>query len=71
MVSNILGILLCGFYAHLPLATSKSNVDESAGVCYSLLRTALGGLLLLLRLNLPNDIRQQLFWNVANLNPSI
>jgi hypothetical protein len=37
---------------NLPLATGESNVHETAGVCDSLLRSALGGLLLLLRLNL-------------------
>ncbi len=37
---------------NLPLATGESNVNESAGVCDSLLRAALGGLFLLLRLNL-------------------
>lgn len=37
---------------NLPLATGERNVHESAGVCDSLLRAALGGLLLLLRLNL-------------------
>ncbi len=40
------------FYAHLPLATSESNINESAGICDSLLRAPLGSLLLLLRLNL-------------------
>jgi len=37
---------------HLPLSTSQSDVDESAGILYSLLGTTLGGLLLLLWLNL-------------------
>jgi hypothetical protein len=37
---------------HLPLASSHGDVDESAGVCDSLLRTALGRLLLLLWLDL-------------------
>jgi len=37
---------------HLPLSTSHRDVHESSSVCYSLLRAALGGLLLLLRLNL-------------------
>ena len=37
---------------NLPLATGESDVYESAGVCDSLLGAALGGLLLLLRLNL-------------------
>ena len=37
---------------NLPLATSESNVNESAGVCDSLLSASLGGLLLLLGLNL-------------------
>jgi hypothetical protein len=40
--------------AHLPLATSESNIDKSAGVCDSLLRATFGGLLLFLWLNLPN-----------------
>ena len=37
---------------YLPLATGESDVHETAGVCDSLLRAALGGLLLLLWLNL-------------------
>jgi hypothetical protein len=37
---------------NLPLTTGERNVHKSAGVCDSLLRAALGGLLLLLRLNL-------------------
>ena len=37
---------------HLSLATGQGNVDEAAGVCDALLGTALGGLLLLLGLNL-------------------
>ncbi len=37
---------------NLPLATGESNVYESAGVCDTLLSAALGGLLLLLGLNL-------------------
>ena len=41
-----------GILAHLSLATSHGNVDESASIRDSLLRTALGRLLLLLRLNL-------------------
>jgi hypothetical protein len=36
----------------LPLATGHGDVDEAAGVSESLLRAALGGLLLLLGLNL-------------------
>lgn len=36
----------------LPLATGHGDVDETAGVCEPLLRAALGGLLLLLGLNL-------------------
>lgn len=36
----------------LSLATSQSDVDETAGVCESLLRAALGGLGLLLFLDL-------------------
>ena len=36
----------------LPLATSHGDVDEAAGVSEPLLRAALGGLLLLLGLNL-------------------
>jgi hypothetical protein len=42
--------------ADLPLATCKSDVYESAGVCYSFLRATFGGLLLLLWLNLSYDI---------------
>ena len=38
--------------AYLALATGEGDVDESAGVCEPLLRTALGELLLLLGLNL-------------------
>ena len=41
--------MLC---AHLSLATGHGDVDEAAGVCDSLLCAALGGLLLLLGLNL-------------------
>ena len=37
---------------NLPLATGESNVHETAGICDALLRATLGGLLLLLRLNL-------------------
>ena len=37
---------------NLPLPTCHSNVDEATGVGYPLLRTALGGLLLLLWLHL-------------------
>ena len=36
----------------LALATRHRNIDESSGICDSLLGAALGGLLLLLRLNL-------------------
>jgi len=44
---------LCGWVGvHLPLATGESDIHESAGVCDTLLRATLGGLLLLLRLNL-------------------
>lgn len=43
---------LCTVDAYLPLATSQSNVHETAGICDSLLRATLGGLLLLLGLNL-------------------
>lgn len=39
-------------YPYLSLATSHCNVDESSDVCHSLLRTSLGLLLLLLRLDL-------------------
>ena len=38
--------------AHLSLATGHGDVHETAGVCDSLLCAALGGLLLLLGLNL-------------------
>ena len=37
---------------HLSLATGEGDVDETAGVCEPLLGAALGGLLLLLGLNL-------------------
>ncbi len=37
---------------NLPLASGKRDIHESASICYSLLGTALGGLLLLLRFNL-------------------
>ena len=37
---------------YLPLSTGKGDVDETAGVEKSLAGTALGGLLLLLGLNL-------------------
>lgn len=37
---------------NLPLATGEGDVYETAGVCDSLLCATLGGLLLLLRLNL-------------------
>jgi hypothetical protein len=46
------GNLRAGVGVHLALATSKSNVDETAGVCKSLLRAALRSLLLLLLLDL-------------------
>lgn len=36
----------------LALATRHCNIDESSGICDSLLGTTLGGLLLLLGLNL-------------------
>lgn len=39
----------------LPLATGHGDVDEAAGVSEPLLRAALGGLLLLLGLNLLSD----------------
>jgi hypothetical protein len=45
---------------HLPLSTSHGDVDESAGISYPLLGAALGGLLLLLGLNLC-DISLALF----------
>lgn len=38
--------------SYLALASGEGDVDETAGVCESLLRAALGGLLLLLGLNL-------------------
>jgi hypothetical protein len=38
--------------AYLSLATSQGDVNETAGVCETLLRTTLGGLLLLLLLDL-------------------
>jgi len=44
--------LCSGVGVHLPLASGEGDVNESASVLYSLLRTALRGLLLLLRLNL-------------------
>jgi hypothetical protein len=37
---------------HLPLSTGHGDVDESAGISYPLLGASLGGLLLLLGLNL-------------------
>lgn len=40
----------------LPLATGHGDVDEAAGVSEPLLRAALGGLLLLLGLNLLSDV---------------
>ncbi len=46
---------------NLPLATGEGNVHETAGVCDSLLRAALGGLLLLLGLNLLISIHQHSF----------
>ena len=46
----------CNLYhgpkTHLSLATRHRDVHKSSGVCYSLLGSALGRLLLLLRLNL-------------------
>lgn len=44
---------------YLPLASGHGDVDEAAGVSDSLLGTALGGLLLLLGLNLYSKIRQR------------
>jgi hypothetical protein len=44
--------LSAGVGVHLSLAASEGNVDETASVLDALLRTTLGGLLLLLRLNL-------------------
>ena len=44
--------VLCVALTDLPLATGHGDVDETAGVCDPLLRAALGGLLLLLGLNL-------------------
>ena len=41
-----------GDVSYLPLASGHCDINESAGVCYSLLRPALGSLLLLLWLNL-------------------
>lgn len=43
------------YLAHLPLATGQGDVDESSGVLVALESTTLGGLGLLLRLNLWND----------------
>lgn len=37
---------------YLSLATGQCDVDESSSVCYPLLRTAFGGLLLLLGFDL-------------------
>jgi len=42
----------CGLESYLSLSTSHGDVDETASVCDSLLGATLGGLLLLLRLNL-------------------
>jgi hypothetical protein len=58
---------------NLPLATGEGNVHEAAGVCDSLLRPALGGLLLLLRLNLLICVRQRsfLYQNHDCVDPSI
>jgi hypothetical protein len=42
--------VVVGMYLSLP--TGHGDIDESAGVGYSLLRAALGSLLLLLRLDL-------------------
>lgn len=47
-----LGNLSSGVRVHLALATSQGDVDETASVSESLLRTALGSLLLLLLLDL-------------------
>jgi len=44
--------LCCRVGVHLSLAAGHGHVDEPSGVCYSLLGAALGGLLLLLRLDL-------------------
>lgn len=43
---------MLSFSTDLALATGHGDVDETAGVCEPLLRAALGGLLLLLGLNL-------------------
>jgi hypothetical protein len=43
---------MCGTATDLPLATGHGDVDEAAGVSEPLLGAALGGLLLLLGLNL-------------------
>jgi hypothetical protein len=53
-------------YAYLPLAPGEGNVHEPAGICYALLCAALGGLLLLLGLNLLNEIHQLLFCRNAS-----
>jgi hypothetical protein len=37
---------------HLPLSTGQGDIHEAAGICEPLLGTALGGLLLLLGLDL-------------------
>jgi hypothetical protein len=42
----------CDSFSYLSLAASHGDVDETSSVCYSLLRASLGGLLLLLRLDL-------------------
>lgn len=49
---SALSFSACAFPRYLSLATGHGDVDETAGVGYSLLRAALGGLLLLLRLDL-------------------
>lgn len=43
---------------YLSLASGHGHVDESASVCYSLFRTTLGRLLLLLWLNLSSSTDQ-------------
>ena len=55
LVPNALPMSNClrsGVGVHLPLATGHGDVDEAAGVSEPLLGAALGGLLLLLGLNL-------------------
>jgi hypothetical protein len=46
--------LRCRIRVHLPLPTSHGNIHEAAGVLDALLRAALGGLFLLLGLDLHN-----------------